>query len=77
MNLIKEKYKLFLTKKIILIFHLKKKKKKKDNSKVYRDTEYKNLNKCESFITLKDKKEILKYESLYLIILKKKLMHLH
>jgi len=28
MNLIKEKYKLFLTKKIILIFHLKKKKKK-------------------------------------------------
>jgi len=75
MNLIKEKYKLFLTKKIILIFHLKKK--KKNNSKIYRDTEYKNLNKCESFITLKDKKEILKYESLYLIILKKKLMHLH
>ncbi|KAL6607192.1 hypothetical protein U3516DRAFT_555646, partial [Neocallimastix sp. 'constans'] len=39
--------------------------KKKDNSKVYRYTEYKTLNKCKSFIILNNKKEILKYERLH------------
>ena len=38
---------------------------KKDNSKVYRCTEYRTINKCKSFIILNDKKEILKHESLY------------
>ncbi len=38
---------------------------KKDNSKVYRCTEYRTLNKCKSFIILNDKKEILKYENLH------------
>jgi len=33
--------------------------------KYYKCTEYKTLNKCKSFIILNDKKEILKYESLY------------
>ena len=36
-----------------------------NNSKIYRCTEYKTLNKCKSFITLNHKKEILKYESLH------------
>ncbi|KAG4107240.1 hypothetical protein H8356DRAFT_920818 [Neocallimastix lanati (nom. inval.)] len=36
---------------------------KKDNSKVYKCTEYKKINKCKSFIILNDKKEILKYNS--------------
>ncbi len=36
---------------------------KKDNTKVYRCTEYRTLNKCKSFIILNDNKEILKYES--------------
>jgi len=35
---------------------------KKDNSKIYRCTEYKTLNKCRSFIILNDKKEVLEYE---------------
>jgi len=38
---------------------------KKDNTKVYRCTEYRTLNKCKSFIILNDKMEILKYESLH------------
>jgi len=38
---------------------------KKDNTKVYRCTEYKTLNKCKSFIILNNKMEILKYESLH------------
>ena len=36
---------------------------KKDNSKVYRCTEYKTLNKCKSFININDNKDILEYES--------------
>ncbi|OUM58866.1 hypothetical protein PIROE2DRAFT_15766 [Piromyces sp. E2] len=36
---------------------------KKNNSKIFRCTEYKTLNKYKSFIILNDKKEILKYES--------------
>jgi len=36
---------------------------RKDNSKVYKCTEYKKINKCKSFIILNDKKEILKYDS--------------
>jgi len=36
---------------------------KKDNSKVYRCTEYKTLNKCKSFINVNDNKDILEYES--------------
>ncbi|KAG4101052.1 hypothetical protein H8356DRAFT_933677, partial [Neocallimastix lanati (nom. inval.)] len=46
-------------------FNLLPKKKKKDNSKEYRYTECKTLNKCKIFILLKDKKEILKYENLH------------
>ena len=38
---------------------------RKDNSKKYRCTEYKTLNKCKSFIVLNDNKEILEYESLH------------
>ncbi|KAG4081314.1 hypothetical protein H8356DRAFT_1300378 [Neocallimastix lanati (nom. inval.)] len=34
-----------------------------NNSKVYKCTEYKKINKCKSFIILNDKKEILKYNS--------------
>ncbi|ORY40298.1 hypothetical protein LY90DRAFT_510426 [Neocallimastix californiae] len=34
-----------------------------NNSKVYKCTEYKKVNKCKSFIILNDKKEILKYDS--------------
>jgi len=41
------------------------KKKKKNNTKEYRYTECKTLNKCKIFILLKDKKEILKYENLH------------
>ncbi|KAG4105724.1 hypothetical protein H8356DRAFT_1302934 [Neocallimastix lanati (nom. inval.)] len=37
---------------------------RKDKSKIYRCTEYKTLNKCNSLIILNDKKEVLKYESL-------------
>ncbi|KAG4100397.1 hypothetical protein H8356DRAFT_1422877 [Neocallimastix lanati (nom. inval.)] len=37
--------------------------KRKDNSKMYKCTEYKKINKCKSFIILNDKKEILKYNS--------------
>ncbi|ORY10829.1 hypothetical protein LY90DRAFT_518615 [Neocallimastix californiae] len=36
---------------------------RKDNSKVYKCTKYKKINKCKSFIILNDKKEILKYDS--------------
>jgi len=36
---------------------------KRYNSKVYKCTEYKKINKCKSFIILNDKKEILKYDS--------------
>ncbi|KAG4086207.1 hypothetical protein H8356DRAFT_1330727 [Neocallimastix lanati (nom. inval.)] len=36
---------------------------KKDNTKIYRCTEYKTLNKCKSFIILNDNKEVLNYES--------------
>ncbi|KAL6608537.1 hypothetical protein U3516DRAFT_783375 [Neocallimastix sp. 'constans'] len=36
---------------------------KKDNTKIYRCTEYKTLNKCKSFIILNYNKEILNYES--------------
>jgi len=36
---------------------------RKDNSKVYKCTEYKKINKCKSFVILNDKKEILKYDS--------------
>ncbi|KAG4105838.1 hypothetical protein H8356DRAFT_1418035 [Neocallimastix lanati (nom. inval.)] len=36
---------------------------RKDNSKIYKCTEYKKINKCKSFIILNDKKEILKYDS--------------
>ncbi|KAG4088137.1 hypothetical protein H8356DRAFT_1296968 [Neocallimastix lanati (nom. inval.)] len=38
--------------------------KRKDNSKVYKCTEYKKINKCKSFIILNDKKEILKYNKM-------------
>jgi membrane protein involved in colicin uptake len=38
---------------------------KKDNSKVYRCTEYKTLNRCKSYIILNDKREVLKYENLH------------
>ncbi|ORY20020.1 hypothetical protein LY90DRAFT_517155 [Neocallimastix californiae] len=34
-----------------------------DNTKIYRCTEYKTLNKCKSFIILNDNKEVLNYES--------------
>jgi len=40
-------------------------KNKKDNTKVYRCTEYKKINKCKSFIILNDKNEIVKYENLH------------
>ncbi|KAG4093814.1 hypothetical protein H8356DRAFT_1428516 [Neocallimastix lanati (nom. inval.)] len=36
---------------------------KKDNTKIYRCTEYKTLNKCKSFIILNDNKEVLNYDS--------------
>ncbi|KAG4084759.1 hypothetical protein H8356DRAFT_1062886 [Neocallimastix lanati (nom. inval.)] len=36
---------------------------KKYNTKIYRCTEYKTLNKCKSFITLNDNKEVLNYDS--------------
>ncbi|KAG4095622.1 hypothetical protein H8356DRAFT_1426937 [Neocallimastix lanati (nom. inval.)] len=36
---------------------------KKDNTKIYRCTEYKTLNKCKSFIILIDNKEVLNYDS--------------
>ena len=36
---------------------------RKNNSKVYKCTEYKKINKYKSFIILNDKKEILKYDS--------------
>ena len=36
---------------------------RKDNSKTYKCTEYKKINKCKYFIILNDKKEILKYDS--------------
>ncbi|KAL6602142.1 hypothetical protein U3516DRAFT_831216 [Neocallimastix sp. 'constans'] len=39
--------------------------KRKDNSKLYKCTEYKKINKCKSFIILNDKKEILKYNILH------------
>ncbi|KAG4083009.1 hypothetical protein H8356DRAFT_1383049 [Neocallimastix lanati (nom. inval.)] len=35
----------------------------KDNTKIYRCTEYKTLNKCKSFIILNDNKEVLNYDS--------------
>ncbi|KAG4094043.1 hypothetical protein H8356DRAFT_1428207 [Neocallimastix lanati (nom. inval.)] len=38
---------------------------KKDNTKIYRCTEYKTLNKCKSFIILNDNKEVLNYDSLH------------
>ncbi|OUM68226.1 hypothetical protein PIROE2DRAFT_4104 [Piromyces sp. E2] len=41
-------------------------KNKKDNTKVYRCTEYKTLNKCKSFIILNDKKEINSIEMILL-----------
>ena len=37
--------------------------KRKDNSKIYKCTEYKTMNRCKSFIILNDKYEILKYDS--------------
>ncbi|KAL6607430.1 hypothetical protein U3516DRAFT_814574 [Neocallimastix sp. 'constans'] len=36
---------------------------KKDNTKIYRCTEYKTLNKCKSFIILNDNKKVLNYDS--------------
>eukprot|EP00833_Pecoramyces_ruminatium_P015376 jgi/Orpsp1_1/1189408/evm.model.d7180000071837.1 len=38
---------------------------RKDNSKIYKCTEYRTINKCKSFVILNDKKEILTYESLH------------
>ncbi|ORX71710.1 hypothetical protein BCR32DRAFT_285809 [Anaeromyces robustus] len=37
--------------------------KRKDNSKIYKCTEYKTMNRCKSFIILNDKYEIVKYDS--------------
>ena len=38
---------------------------RKDNSKVYKCTDYKKINKWKTFIILNDKIEILEYESLH------------
>ncbi|KAL6617782.1 hypothetical protein LY90DRAFT_503980 [Neocallimastix californiae] len=58
-SITKEKSKLLLIKKYKFNFSYI----RKDNSKVYKCTEYKKINKCKSFIILNDKKEILKYDS--------------
>ncbi|ORX64099.1 hypothetical protein BCR32DRAFT_287330 [Anaeromyces robustus] len=55
------KKQLIINKKYKFNFSLK----KKDNSKVYRCTKYKTVNKYKSFIILNDKNEILKYESFH------------